>query len=137
MYGRSSDILSHLNVKSVQECAAKAFCSSRDVNFWTYNLTSKECSMKASNSEKMASQEHVSGSVYCAARLQQIQGLIRKIKSKQSQIEGSNCRGRTILTPPTTTPTSQPAADLSEYLSKLTMGEPVKAGAGARRCYRI
>ena len=41
--------------------------------------------MKTSNSEKMASQEHVSGSVYCAARLQQIQGLTRKIKNLNNQ----------------------------------------------------
>ena len=109
MYGHGSDIVSHLDVENVQECAAKAFCSSTEANFWTYDLKTKVCSVKTSNSDRRPSQEHVSGSVYCAARLQQIQV--------------SNCRRPSILKPPTT-PTSPPAppADLSEYLSKLTLG---------------
>ena len=107
-YRHASDIFSHLGVESVQECATKAYCSytEPEANFWTYNLKTKKCSIKTSNLDRIKSQDHVSGSVYCAARLQ--------------GLKASNCIKLRFLKPPTT-PTRPPAppADLSEYLSKL------------------
>ena len=64
VYG-GDDILNGV-ADTVQGCAALAL-QTEGAKFWTYLVESKQCLVKASNAERRASQDHMSGSANCAA----------------------------------------------------------------------
>ena len=87
-------------VDNEQACATLAFCTA-EANFWTYQLRTKSCSVKVSNSNRRASQVHVSGSTQCAGKVQRLQRLkqSQRVECVWLQLSGSS-------TPtPQTTPT--------------------------------
>lgn len=102
VYG-GSEILNEV-VKNEQACATLAFCTT-GANFWTYHLRTKSCSVKGSNSDRRASQVHVSGSANCAAKVQLLQQLRQSQRIECVWLQLSD--PTPSPTPPTTT-TTQP-----------------------------
>ena len=98
-YG-GSEIINEV-VDNEQACATLAFCTA-EANFWTYQLRTKSCSVKRSNSNRRASQVHVSGSAQCAGKVQRLQ---RLKQSKRVECVWLRLSGSSTPTMPQTTPT--------------------------------